>query len=158
MSANVATVIGAHTRVQGDVSAYGDVVVEGRVEGNVRAAGQLTLGPNASVTGTIEARDIRVGGKLDRGVRADGVVHLLSTAEVRGDLEAGRVIIDDGAIFEGQVRLARAARHSARRPSAAERVEPAPSIARAVADTRAAVRSIPELAVAGRRRAQRRPS
>ena len=131
------SLIASHTRVVGSVLADGDLEVQGRVEGDVRAGGQLTLGPTAEVTGQLEAHDVRIAGKLERAVRAAGVIHLLPTAEVRGDLHASRVVIDDGALFEGQVRLLRAA-------------SPAPPAERPTA------RLVPELPSVGRRAVQRR--
>ncbi|MEO6952396.1 MAG: polymer-forming cytoskeletal protein [Polyangia bacterium] len=130
-----ASTIEAHTRVIGSIEADGDLVVLGCIDGSVRAKGQLTLGPAAEITGELAAHDVRIAGKLERAVRADGVIHLLSTAEVRGDLHAARVIIDDGAVFEGQVRLLRS--RSVRAPVAAPRV-------------------VPELPTVGRRSIQRR--
>ena len=133
-----ATVIAAHTRLHGSIEADGDLVVEGSVDGSVRSTGQLTLGPQAKVSGEIDARDVRIAGTLIRSVRAVGVIHLLSTAEVHGDLEAARVVIDDGALFEGQVRL----RRDAKTATAAAPTVPG--------------RVVPELAGPGRRRLQRR--
>jgi cytoskeletal protein CcmA (bactofilin family) len=154
-----ATVIGASARVHGSISVdgtastgpAGDLIVEGRVDGGVRAAGRLTLGPKAVITGEIVARDVRIAGRLDRGVQASGVIHLLATAEVHGDLEAARVIIDDGAIFEGQVRLRRS---DASRPAPA----PIPSAIAAPIAAPPAIseREIPSLSSPGRRRIQRR--
>ncbi len=126
-----ATVIGTHARVLGSIlvgdppgsgpagapgAGHGDLVVDGVVEGDVRASGQLTLGRRARVEGEIHARDVRIAGVLHRSVSAAGVIHLLATAEVRGDLAAARVIIDDGAVFEGQVRL-----HTTENPGRAPR-------------------------------------
>ncbi len=119
----------------------GDLVVEGVVEGSVHVAGRLTLGPRARIDGEISARDVRIAGRLQRGVRASGVIHLLATAEVYGDLEAARVVIDDGALFEGQVRLRRDV------PRAEGPARPA-----------APARVVPELSSPGRRRVQRRTS
>jgi cytoskeletal protein CcmA (bactofilin family) len=93
-----------------------------RIEGSVTAEGDLV------VEGTI------VG-----DVRTTGSVRLLATAEVKGDLEAARVAIEDGAVFEGQVRLRRV-------PARQAVVEPRAE----------APRAVPELSVPGRRRAQRR--
>lgn len=142
-----ATVIAAHTRLLGSIEAEGDLVVEGAVEGSVRASGQLTLGRHAKVTGDIDAHDVRISGTLIRSVRAQGIIHLTATAEVRGDLDASRVVIDDGALFEGQVRLRRGAASGPTRqaPSALPQLpyqEPA--------------RTVPPLATPGRRRLQRR--
>lgn len=129
-----ASTIEAHTRVIGSIDADGDLVVLGRVEGSVRSSGQLTLGRCAVVTGELEAHDVRIAGTLERAVRAASVIHLLSTAEVRGDLHAARVVIDDGALFEGQVRLLRC-----QAPASAP-----------------AARLVPDLPVVGRRVVQRR--
>jgi cytoskeletal protein CcmA (bactofilin family) len=166
-----ATVIGAHAKVSGSVAVVatiggtdGDLVIEGFVDGTVRASGRLTLGVAAQVTGELIAHDVRIAGKLDRGIRATGVIHLLSTAEVRGDLEAARVVIDDGAIFEGQVKLRRSATakpaatvSSAKISSAAS---PAPSTSPPEHEPPSSppTRAVPELASPGRRRIQRRGS
>ena len=150
------TVINAYTRIQGSIVVGdppgsgssvgkstqdgGDLVIEGIVEGDVRASGQLTLGRRAQVNGELQAHDVHIAGALHRSVSARGVIHLLSTAEVRGDLEAARVIIDDGALFEGQVRLLRSTPvlPQARTPAAPQ------------------ARVVPELSTPGRRRLQRR--
>src|SRR5688572_18552047 len=102
-----ATVIASHTRIDGALSSDGDLVIEGAVAGDVHSTGRLTLGTDAKVGGTVQAREVFVACRLMHGVRAEGLVHLLSTAEVVGDLEASRLVIDDGAVFEGQVRLRR---------------------------------------------------
>jgi len=165
-----ATVIAAHTRIDGALSAQGDLVIEGAVAGDVRTTGQLTLGAEAQVSGEIQARDVRIAGRLTHSVRAEGVIHLLASAEVCGDLEAGRVIIDDGALFEGRVKV--------RRPAAAPQpLSPPPAVVprslppAAVAPTRPSLasapivtrptapafhRAVPELPAPGRRRIQRR--
>jgi cytoskeletal protein CcmA (bactofilin family) len=182
-----ATVISAQTRVEGSLlvgdppgsgpsegtrpgGTSSDLVIEGIVEGDVHTSGSLTLGRRAQVGGEIHAHDVRIGGVLHRSVRAEGVIHLLATAEVRGDLEAARVIIDDGAIFEGQVRLrrrgdaARAAPALRPRPVAASS-SPLPAAADAATRpvvsapapiTPPAARIVPELSTPGRRRVQRR--
>jgi cytoskeletal protein CcmA (bactofilin family) len=158
-----ATVIGAHAKVSGSVivtaaigTTDGDVIVEGTVDGSVRASGRLTLGVGAVVTGELIAHDVRIAGKLDRGIRATGVIHLLSTAEVNGDLEASRVVIDDGAIFEGQVKLRRNAPAKAPVAPAPAPRPAAPPAAPSLAAPSPSERPVPELATPGRRRIQRR--
>lgn len=157
-----ATVIRASARVRGSISVSGegsgdgsgaegagDLVVEGSVEGDVEVSGVLTIGRQAQISGAIVAHDVRIAGRLNRSVRATGVVHLTATAEVHGDLEAARVIIDDGAIFEGQVRL----RHADATKAASKPRTPAVEPPRAMH-----AREVPALGVPGRRRAQRRSS
>ena len=120
-----ATVIGAHARVLGSIA--------------------ITAAADQAGSG-----DLIVEGHVEGALSASGVIHLLATAEVRGDLDAARVVIDDGAIFEGQVRLHRAAATApmqARSP--AQRPVAAPALGR---------REVPELCTPGRQRVQRRSS
>jgi cytoskeletal protein CcmA (bactofilin family) len=162
-----ATVISASTRILGSVEVmgggtgapssdgHGDLVVEGIVEGDVRASGCLTLGRHAQVQGAISAHDVRIAGRLERDVQATGIIHLTATAEVRGDLDAARVVIDDGAIFEGQVRLRREARATRVPRPAPPASEPVTRSVPTVA-TQTSPREVPTLAYPGRRRVQRR--
>jgi|GEM_PF-4764581 len=104
------TFIAAGTRISGPLHASGDVEIAGTVDGHVETAATVTLHAGAQIGGTITARDVVLGCALRAPVKATASIRLLSTADVRGDLEAPRVIIDDGALFEGQIRMPRAAR------------------------------------------------
>jgi len=88
-------------------------------------------------------------------VFASGTVHLLSTAVVTGDIESPRLAIDEGAVFDGQIRMRKKA-PAATAPAPATVSAPATATA-AVAVPAApvkpvpAVRAIPELAAPGRK-------
>src|SRR6185503_12044554 len=102
------TIIGPHTRVAGPLAGADDLVVEGTVEGTVTGEAQVTIAAGAKVAGVVRGRDVVVGGALDFNVYGSASVRLLASAEVRADIEAPRIAIDDGALFEGQVKMVRA--------------------------------------------------
>ena len=148
-----ATIIGPGTRVPGPLHSTDDLEIEGTVEGNVVGQARVLIHPTARIQGTVSGREVIVGGKLNESVIAREGVRLLKTAELRGDVQAPRIAIEEGALFEGQVRMTRAAAVS---PSPATTSPPA-ATARPPAPTNAQ-RAAPELAVPGRRRLHRRPA
>ena len=161
------TIIGPHTRVAGPLAGTDDLVVEGIVEGTVTGEAQVTISAGAKVGGVVRGRDVIVGGALDFNVYGSASVRLLASAEVRADIEAPRIAIDDGALFEGQVRMVRAKAPVEKAPTEKAPVEKAPApIAKGppppappVASVRASappMRAIPELPQVGKRKLSRR--
>ena len=85
----------------GNVQTTGDIQIEGRVEGDIRAH-LLTVGESATVKGEITADDVIVNGRVIgrlRGLK----VRLTSTARVEGDVIHKTIAIESGAHFEGSV-------------------------------------------------------
>jgi cytoskeletal protein CcmA (bactofilin family) len=155
------THIGPETRVAGPLSGNDDLVVEGTVDGPVEGQAQVVIAAGARVHGEVRGRDVVVGGKLAHNVYASGTLRLLATAEVKADLIAPRIAIDEGAQFEGQVKMTRP---SAPAPapatasanvnvSANANVKPAVPAAPAMP---AASREIPSLPPIGKRKLVRR--
>ena len=149
------TVIGPKTRIAGPLSGKDDLEVHGTVDGPVRGEAQVTIAAGARIGGEVRGRDVVVGGELSHPVFATGTVRLLATAVLTGDIEAPRIAIDEGAVFDGQIRMRKKA-PAATAPAPATVSAPATATA-AVAVPAApvkpvpAVRAIPELAAPGRK-------
>ena len=126
------TVIGAETRISGEVRGDEDIVVRGRIDGRVHLTGALTVEAGAIVQADVQARAVVVAGVLVGNVTATESVRLSDKARVVGDLVCPRVVIEAGAAYRGRVDMGDAelsaaseARASARRASPAERGEAA---------------------------------
>ncbi len=167
------TVIAAGTRVGGTLEADGDLVIAGVVAGDIHCQGTVTVEAGARIgaggTAVVRGRDIVLAGSFTGCLRATGSVRLLASAELRGDIESPRVAIDDGALFEGGIRMPR----PASRPAATQvDLTPPTTVAAAVAAPApakvapakaasppppkpTAQRAIPELPTLGRRRVTR---
>jgi cytoskeletal protein CcmA (bactofilin family) len=110
--------IGADASITGDLTAAGELHIDGKVSGDVRCAA-LVLGPSGEVRGNIKAEEARLAGLVDGGVEA-GSLALDSSARITGDVLYDRLSIDAGAEVEGRFR---------RRRGEADRLpEPAPPI------------------------------
>ena len=146
------TVIGPETRIAGPLSGKDDLEVHGTVDGPVRGEASVTIAAGARIAGEVRGRDVIIGGELGHPVIATGTVRLLSTAVVTGDIEAPRLAIDEGAVFDGQIRMRKQPAPPAAAVPAAPAVVPAPiAVPAAPVHAVPAVRAIPELASPGRK-------
>jgi len=87
--------------ITGNVKTTGDIMVEGQVEGDIRAH-LLTVGEGATVKGEVVADDVVIHGRIVGRVRGLKV-RLTSTARVEGDIIHKTIAIESGAHFEGSV-------------------------------------------------------
>ena len=107
--ATIPTVVDAGTRFDGLVSFQGAVRVEGLLVGQVVANGTLWLAEQGELRGRIEADEVMVEGVCDGEIEARQRIELRPTARVRGRMTAPRVVMADGALFDGQCEVGRAA-------------------------------------------------
>jgi cytoskeletal protein CcmA (bactofilin family) len=96
-----ASVISSDLTISGDLKTTGDIVVEGVVEGDIRAH-LLTVGEGATIRGEIVADDVVINGRIVGRVRGLKV-RLTSSARVEGDIIHKTIAIESGAHFEGSV-------------------------------------------------------
>lgn len=98
--------IGKSVQIRGEVKGNEDLLVDGLVEGTITMSdSRLTIGANAQVQANVAARDVVVQGTLNGNISATGRVELRSGSHVIGDLRAGRLSIEENAIFSGKVDL-----------------------------------------------------
>jgi cytoskeletal protein CcmA (bactofilin family) len=81
---NVPSIISADLTVVGTLISSGDLQVDGRVEGDIRA-GALVIGEQASIQGDVYAEDAIIRGHIEGGIRAKKV-QLCATSHVEGDI------------------------------------------------------------------------
>jgi cytoskeletal protein CcmA (bactofilin family) len=91
--------------IDGEVTSVADLVVDCRVHGGpVWSDGHsVTVTSEASVTGDIIARDITVWGTVSGTLLATEIVHIGPSATVTGRVVAPRLILGEGAQFNGSV-------------------------------------------------------
>lgn len=99
------TVIGENTTFTGNIESDGSIKIEGRVEGDIKAAGDISLLVNAVVTGNIWCENMVVAGTVNGNIYAKNNLHLESTARIKGDIEVHSFVTDAGAYFEGNCKM-----------------------------------------------------
>ena len=82
------------------------IKVIGRVEGDIKAAGDVMILQNAIIKGDIWAENLTIAGTVNGNLHVKNNLHLESTARVRGDMELHSLVTDEGAVFEGNCKMA----------------------------------------------------
>ena len=101
-------VIGKSLVINGRVTGREDLVVDGRVEGDIELMeNRLTVGVGGHVQGGIKAREIVIYGTVQGNLEAGERVEIKKNARVMGDLRASRPVIEDEAYFKGSVETIR---------------------------------------------------
>jgi cytoskeletal protein CcmA (bactofilin family) len=99
-----ASVIGSSAVIRGNVRGETSLEILGRVEGDVGITGDLSLGREAVVVGTVSGARIIIGGSVEGDVTATEAVLISETGRVIGDLKAPRIGMSEGAHVQGSVR------------------------------------------------------
>ncbi len=93
-------------RIKGQISGSEDVVVDGTVDGPIRLSdGLLTIAEKGTVNGDVNVRETIVHGTLNGNLQARDRVKITRTGAVAGDLTTGRIVIDDGGLYKGNVAI-----------------------------------------------------
>lgn len=95
-------VLSSDVEIKGTVKFTNDLVVDGRIEGEIQSEGNLTVGENARLKAEIKTGTVVVYGKVHGNIIANEKVELKATAEVVGDIKAKTLSIEPGAIFVGK--------------------------------------------------------
>ncbi len=98
--------IGASIVIKGEVSGSEDLVVTGRVEGNILLdAGILTLAPESHVAGEAAAPSVVVHGNVEGNIEATDRLDVRASAVIVGNLTAPVLVVADGAQVTGRVEM-----------------------------------------------------
>jgi cytoskeletal protein CcmA (bactofilin family) len=102
------TIINDGTEIEGSVVFSGTVLLNGRVRGEVTSNDVLVVGDRGVVNASIHASLVEISGEVVGNITATDRIELHSNCRVYGDIEAPIVIIDEGAMLEGQCRMTKA--------------------------------------------------
>ena len=118
-SSNAVACLSQGIRIKGEITGSEDLCIDGNVEGKVTFRNAvLTVGPNASVKGDIDAREIVVRGRVEGKLDGSERVQIWHSAKVNGDIRSQRIAIEDGAEFRGKVEAGKAPSRPADSPPA----------------------------------------
>ena len=98
------TTIGPSLSISGELSSDEDLVIEGRVEGQVLLRNAtVTIAKQARVSADVRSARVLVNGAVQGSIAASERIELGPTASVNGNLSANQVILFDGATFNGRI-------------------------------------------------------
>lgn len=93
--------LGSGTKVTGKLTFDGATTIDGEVDGEIVAQGNITIGEQATIKGKISANSILVQGKVMADIQAEKRIEIQPPGMVLGDVTTQSLIIGDGAVLEG---------------------------------------------------------
>ena len=98
------THFGKGLKIKGEISGGEDTYIDGEVEGTIDLSQScLTIGPNGDVRAHVKVRSVTVLGRLEGSVTAAEKIEIRKTGSLEGDLVTPRIVIEDGAVFRGNI-------------------------------------------------------
>ncbi len=98
-------IISGETDIKGSLKSTSDTRLAGRLEGSVEIEGTVVISENGVVTGSIRAENINVSGSMEGDLVATKKVLLTDTARIKGTIYADRLVVEEGAIFNGECQM-----------------------------------------------------
>jgi len=102
----ISAFLGAGTQYHGQFNFQGVVRIDGGVIGDIMSDGVLVLGEEGYVEGRIRVAELVASGRIVGDVEATQRVTLNKSSSLCGNLLAPAVVIEDGAVINGLVRMA----------------------------------------------------
>lgn len=99
---NLNTIIGKGSSFEGNLKVEQSLRVDGRIKGHISTTDSLVIGKDGEIEGEIITKNAIIGGRVRAKINATGKVILESKATFVGELKTTRLVIDDGAVFEGR--------------------------------------------------------
>lgn len=101
------SLIGAGTRIDGNVTFSGGLRVDGEIKGNVSAEkgadSTLVISEQARIEGQIDVAHVVINGTVVGPVCAAESLELQPSARVTGDVEYHRLEMQQGAVVQGRL-------------------------------------------------------
>jgi cytoskeletal protein CcmA (bactofilin family) len=95
-------ILSSDVEIKGSIKFQKELLIDGKVEGDINSDGVLTVGENAEIRGEIKTKSITVYGKVHGNITVAERCELKSKGVLQGDLKAARLTIEEGATFIGK--------------------------------------------------------
>ena len=104
-ASSAANRLSADVSIKGDVTFETELVIDGKVEGDILSTGKLIVGANGKVIGDVEAAFVTVQGEIKGDVHATERCGLESGGSLQGNIQSPRLAVDENASFVGSAQI-----------------------------------------------------
>ncbi len=98
-------VVAKGTKIEGLFRTTENVRVDGTLVGDVFCEKKLVLGQDGEIEGKLTSLDAVVMGHIKGEVKINGVLQLVSTAFIEGNIVARKMIVEEGARYNGECKI-----------------------------------------------------
>ncbi|MBU9710151.1 bactofilin family protein [Evansella tamaricis] len=98
----VLTVIGEETVIEGRIVIDSSIRIDGKVFGEIKCAGDVTIGKNGYVEKSVSSRNLFIAGTFKGNAKVESKIHIYDTGILDGVAEMQTIIIDEQGQFNGK--------------------------------------------------------
>jgi cytoskeletal protein CcmA (bactofilin family) len=102
---DVESIIGEHTTVDGTFKSENSIRIRGSVQGEIESQRSILVEAQANVNAKVTASSITVAGQVNGQIFCSGRVEIRPSGRVIGEINAGTLIMQEGAFFEGNLKM-----------------------------------------------------
>ncbi len=104
-SSDELSLVGPKTVVEGLIRTEGSIRIDGKLVGDIVAKANTAVGTTGVVEGNVTAKNVTLAGKINGTVTALEKLILEGKSVMRGDIRASKLVVDEGAMFDGQCEM-----------------------------------------------------
>lgn len=94
--------LGQGTVLNGDLSTEGDIRIDGKIIGNVTSKAKTVVGATGVIQGNVFCQNAYVDGTVNGNIEVSELLILSKTAHVTGDIKIKKLVVEEGAKFNGK--------------------------------------------------------
>jgi len=98
------SVIGEQLIIRGDIAGEEDIIIYGRIQGDLRIDGSVVLEASGIVKGTINSEIVVIRGILIGDIIASNYVEISPDGRMVGNVTTPHLILQEGGTMKGQVK------------------------------------------------------
>jgi len=97
------TIIGKTVQIKGSIIAEEEMLIEGKIDGEVRSSKKIIIGAQGEAKANLYAPAIKVAGRVIGDLIATTKIDIESTAHIEGNITAPKLSVSESAYFKGNI-------------------------------------------------------
>jgi cytoskeletal protein CcmA (bactofilin family) len=99
------TIIGDGASIEGTLRSERSIRVRGAVQGEIESGQRVVVEETATVKARVVAGQVTILGEVNGSIECTGRVEIAASGRVAGEVTAGTLVIQEGAYFEGHLKM-----------------------------------------------------
>ncbi len=100
-TSKIDTIVGKGGFIKGDVEVSKSMMVEGKIEGNVKVKGQLILSKGAYIKGDVQCDELVTDGTIEGKVKVKTRAEIQKHGKIIGEIHCRLLVVEEGGFING---------------------------------------------------------
>lgn len=101
------SVIAVQSSIQGNIKSQDDLLISGRLIGDIECSGMVRLGQQGQIKGDIRSPFIIIEGELNGNIKQAQQVEIRETGQIHGNITTQSLAIAEGSFFQGNINMSK---------------------------------------------------